>query len=66
MKLSKKQEEVMKWINGGWELRQSHGMAFEVNGKHVCNLDTVTVLERLGLIRKTSQWTWGRAPAQEG
>lgn len=64
MKLSKRQEEVMKWLRGGWTTEPGAGMAIHINGKRVCNVDTMHALERHGLVepivrngfREVGQW----------
>jgi hypothetical protein len=32
--------------------------AFYINGKRVCNLDTMTVLERKGLVERDGAYYW--------
>jgi hypothetical protein len=41
MKLSPAQQRVMLWLSQGWGARVSHGSAVEINGKRVCNVDTM-------------------------
>jgi hypothetical protein len=60
-KLSATQERVMKWINGGWTIWCTRGAVVECNGKRICNLDTVMVLERLRLIKKDGSRAWVKA-----
>lgn len=54
-KLSKAQQRVMLWLSQGWPARVSHGCAVEVNGKRICNVDTMATLTRLGLVERESQ-----------
>ncbi|WP_346798095.1 hypothetical protein R5M92_04240 [Halomonas sp. Bachu 37] len=53
--LSPAQQRVMRWLSQGWAARLSHGSAVEINGERVCNLDTMTVLVRLGLAERESR-----------
>lgn len=60
-KLTPVQAKVMSWVSKGWSLEQQNGTVFHINGAKVCNLDTVTSLQKLGLIKKVGQWSWGKA-----
>jgi hypothetical protein len=60
VRLSQKQQQVMTWANGGWELVCAHGCAVYVNGVHICNLDSVTKLIKLGLLEQTGQFTYAK------
>ena len=62
VKLTKKQAEVMKWVNGGHQLIRTSliGGSFEVNDKTICKMDTIKALEKLGLIKQIGQFTWYR------
>lgn len=62
IKLTKKQAEVMKWVDGGHQIiRTSLCLgSFEVNGKTICKMDTIQALERLGLIKQIGERTWGK------
>lgn len=62
VKLTKKQAEVMKWVDGGHQIIRTSLLlgSFEVNGKKLCNLDTIKALEKLGLIKQIGQRTWYR------
>lgn len=64
MKLSKAQAEVMEWANGGWLIRRSHGSVVEVNGHRLCRIDTMTALERLGLIERVGDHWKKKATVQ--
>lgn len=54
-KLSPVQKKVMTWLSQGWSARISSGSAVEINGKRACNVDTMTVLARLGLVERESR-----------
>lgn len=51
-KLSEAQRRVMKWLGKGWKSEPGAGMAIHVNGKRVCNVDTMYALRRLGLVEQ--------------
>jgi hypothetical protein len=36
-----------------------------VNGKRVCNRDTIDVLVRLGLLKQVGRWEWVAVKADE-
>lgn len=58
-KLSPVQQKVMLWLSQGWSARIAYGAAVEVNSERLCNLDTMTALERHGLVerdRHTRHW----------
>ena len=55
LKLSPAQQKVMLWLSQGWGARVSHGSAVEINGKRICNVDTMAKLERLGLAERESR-----------
>ncbi len=55
VKLSQAQQRVMLWLSQGWGARVSHGAAVEVNGDRICNVGTMTALERLGLVERKSR-----------
>lgn len=61
-KLSKVQSKVMLWLSQGWGARVSHGFAVEINGKRVCNVETMTVLVRKGLVVRTDDGYWHATP----
>lgn len=42
----------MKWLGYGWESEPGAGMSIHVNGTHICNVDTLHALERLGLVEQ--------------
>lgn len=45
----------MHWLSQGWGARTYCGNAVEINGERVCNVDTMTVLVRLGLAERETQ-----------
>ncbi len=51
-KLSEPQRRVMKWLGYGWTSEPGAGMAIHVNGKRLCNVDTMVALQRLGLVEQ--------------
>ncbi len=61
-KLSATQEKVMKWLRAGWKAEVTHGAAVSINGTRVCNLDTIAVLVKAGLVVKCGHWTYKAAP----
>ena len=52
MKLTGAQQRVLKWLGYGWESEPGAGMAIHVNGKRICNVDTMHALSRLGLVEQ--------------
>jgi len=58
IKLSPAQKRVMDMMSHGWPASKHSGMSVYINGLRQCNVDTMTVLERLGLIERESRWTW--------
>lgn len=56
--LSEPQKRVMRWMSKRWSAEMAHTNAIHINGKRVCNIDTMTVLMKRGLIVKDTQWTW--------
>lgn len=52
IKLSDAQRRVMKWLGYGWESEPGAGMAIHVNGKRICNVDTMHALARMGLVEQ--------------
>lgn len=51
-KLSEAQRRVMKWLGYGWTSEPGAGMAIHVNGKRICNVDTMFALQRLGMVEQ--------------
>jgi hypothetical protein len=56
--LTQKQTKVLLWIGRGWPAYRSAGEAVEINGKTMCTLPTMRVLERLGLAMEGTQKEW--------
>lgn len=54
-KLSEAQRRVLKWLGYGWTSMPGSGMAIHVNGKRICNVDTMFALQRHGLVEQLSQ-----------
>ncbi|SEJ57869.1 hypothetical protein SAMN04244572_04940 [Azotobacter beijerinckii] len=63
-KLSPAQQKVMHWLSQGWGARVSSGTAVEINGERICNVDTMTVLVRLGLAERESRPPYWMATAE--
>jgi hypothetical protein len=57
-KLTPKQTEVMKWLVGGWQPTNLCGAVVEVNGKYLCNVSTMKVLEQRGFAEKVTRYQW--------
>lgn len=57
-RLTEAQKRVMSWIGKGWTARRSHGTVIEVNGKRVCNEDTMMALYRMGVAQQAQEGTW--------
>lgn len=58
IKLSEPQKRVMKWLGYGWKATRMSGIAFEVNGQKICNLDTLTALRHKGLVVEEKPNIW--------
>lgn len=70
IKLSEAQKRVLKWIGKGWRTEPGPGSAVMVNGKRICNTDTMMALKRAGLASVDDQGCWmatvsGKAIAAE-
>jgi hypothetical protein len=48
----------MKWLGKGWTGYSGNGTSVTVNGARICNVDTKTVLLRLGLVQRDAQGCW--------
>lgn len=53
-KLTDAQHRAMKWLGYGWKSEPGAGMAIHVNGKRICNVDTMFALQRQGLVEQIS------------
>ena len=58
MRLTPAQTRVMKWLSGGWTTEPGSGMSIHINGKRVCNVDTLYALKKHGLVEQHSRWSW--------
>lgn len=58
--LTEAQERVMALMSRRWpaEMSGTGSLSVNINGQRVCNVDTMTVLERLGLVERDTRWTW--------
>lgn len=52
------QKRVMGWMSKGWPATMNNGNSIDINGKRVCNIDTITALINAGLVEKDGQWSW--------
>jgi len=57
-KLTEAQKRVLRWIGKGWRTEPGAGSAVMVNGKRICNTDTMMALYRAGLASKDDQGCW--------
>jgi hypothetical protein len=57
-KLTAAQKRVMEWMSKGWSASMNNRNSIEINGKRVCNVDTITVLIRAGLVKEDGRWSW--------
>ena len=57
-KLSETQRKVLKWLGHGWAGQPGVGSAIMVNGKRICNVDTMMSLQRAGYVEEDSQRCW--------
>lgn len=62
-KLTEAQRRVMKWLGKGWSSEPGAGCAVMVNGKRICNIDTMTVLHKLGLVEPKAHGCWSATEA---
>lgn len=58
LKLSVAQQRVMSCLGKGWSGLPGGGSAVLVNGKRMCNVDTMTALKRAGLVKQDEQRCW--------
>lgn len=56
--LTEAQKRVLKWIGRGWRTEPGAGSAVMVNGKRICNSDTMMALYRAGLASKDDLGCW--------
>lgn len=57
-KLTDAQKRVMRWIGKGWQAVPGPGSVVTVNGKRICNTDTMTALSRAGFASQDAQGCW--------
>lgn len=50
--------EVMTWMRGGWQPYIQAVSIVYVNGRKLCNLDTMTALEKRGFAERVSHLRW--------
>lgn len=55
-RLSAAQARVLKWLQGGWSAVKANGSAIHINGQRICNIDTITSLNRLGLVEQDGDY----------
>ena len=48
----------MKSLAYGWTTERRHGSTIYVNGKKVCNTDTMMALQRAGFVEQVSNFEW--------
>lgn len=70
IKLTETQKHVMEWMSQGWPATIYGSEGIEINGKRVCNINTITALINAGLMEADGKWQWkateaGRALAPE-
>lgn len=63
MVLSTAQKRVMKWLGHGWKSEPGAGSSVMVNGKRICNCDTMMTLSRLGFVSKDGNGCWSATPS---
>jgi hypothetical protein len=57
-KLTPRQAEVMTWLVGGHQPYLHSISTVYVNGQKLCNLDTMTALEKRGYAEKVTSCQW--------
>ena len=61
--LTEAQRKVMKWLGYGWKAEPGAGTTLVVNGNKICNLSTMTALERAGYVESDAQMCWRATPS---
>lgn len=56
--LTEAKKRVISWICEGWHARLSYGTVIEVNGKRICNNDTIMALYRKEFAQQADDGTW--------
>jgi hypothetical protein len=62
-KLTTAQARVMRWLSQGWSAEPGAGRVITVNGKRICNVDTMTALYRAGFAARDERGCWRATPA---
>lgn len=57
-KLTDAQKRVLRWLGKGWSAQPAGGAAWTVNGKRICNTDTLAALLRAGLVEQDACRCW--------
>jgi ribosomal protein S19E (S16A) len=57
-KLTELQKKVMKWIGRGWIGEPGQASGVYVNGKRMCNVQTMKALERAGYVSSDQDHCW--------
>lgn len=58
VKLTAPQARVMKMLGHGWTATPITASTFQVNGKKICNIDTLFSLQRKGLVAQDEKKCW--------
>lgn len=45
-------------MSKGWPATMNGGHSIDINGKRVCNIDTITALIKAGLVEEDGRWCW--------
>jgi hypothetical protein len=61
--LTDAQQRLMNWLAQGWTAHQEAVTTIHINGRRVCNLDTMVALEKRGFVHRSSKWEWKATPA---
>lgn len=56
--LSAAQKRTLAWVGKGWSGTPGPGSAVLINGKRICNTDTMMALKRAGLVDKNDHNCW--------
>lgn len=56
--LTAAQKRVMGWMSKGWSAERSTTGSININGKRVCNIDTITALINAGLVEEDGRRSW--------